>query len=241
MSQNVIRLLNFPQDLAAALEAVILASWPPGLESQGPFGQSYEYKVKGSPFGHFRSQQHVGSVRLLRDVLAFLYSRRWELVAPVLCSRRYTAKDSLIFRQVAAVGAALPPVEWLSLAPAGTDKLRVVYDAPGVRLCGTESDQDHLGVLILSLKKVLQESDYFDKGDWSHDSFVFDLKGRPWQSRGEASVKMRVMLMRLLETMETHGWRLYTAFVHRTGTDELRMLDTWYFVRERGGTGKSDS
>jgi hypothetical protein len=79
---------------------------------------------------------------------------------------------------------------------------------------------------------VLEELDYYDKGGWSHDSFEFEMKGRPWRSRGEASVKMRIMLMRLLETMEGYGWRLYSNFVQRTGSDEDRILDTWYFVRQ---------
>lgn len=237
---NIIRLLHFPQELTSALEAVILASWPLGLESHGPFDQSYEYKVKGSPFGHYRSQQYVGAVRLLRDVLACLHAHNWELVTSVLCSRRYTSKDTLIFHR-RRVDAALPPpapVEWLALAPTGNNKLRVVYDGPGVRLCGgdgdRDNDHDHLGVLIASIRKVLFEMDYFEKGAWSYDSFEFDLKGWPWRSRGAASVKMRVMLVRLLETMAAHGWRLYTTTVLRTGKDDFKILDTWYFVRGRG-------
>ncbi|KAK4239634.1 hypothetical protein C8A03DRAFT_42785 [Achaetomium macrosporum] len=227
---DTIRLLSFPPDITSGLESIILACWPPGLESHGSFGQSYQYKVRGKPFGYYGTQHHVGGFRLLRDVLAFLYSRGWDLVTSLLCSRRYTAKDTLIFRQVVALR---PAVEWLSLAPMGADKLRVVYDADGVRLFGMDSDHDHLGVLISGIKKVLEGLDYFEKGGWSHDSFEFEMKGRPWRSRGEASVKMRIMLMRVLETMEGHGWRLYSNFVQRTGSDEDRILDTWYFVRER--------
>lgn len=235
---DTIRLLHFPEDITSSLHSVILSSWPPGIESNGPFGEAHEYKVKGSPFGYYRSQQYVGGIRLVRDLLAFMYSHSWELVTPLLCSRRYTAKDTLIFRQV-PIGS-LPPVEWLALAPSGSDKLRVIYDADGVKLFGVDADHDHLGSLITAIKKMLEGLDYFEKGDWSHDSFEFDFKGKPWRSRGEASVKMRIMLMRLLETMEGHGWRLHTAIVQRTGTDEHRMLDTWYFVREYGRARRVD-
>ncbi|KAK4123373.1 hypothetical protein N657DRAFT_620203 [Parathielavia appendiculata] len=237
---DTIRLLAFPEVVTSAIESVILASWPPGIDSCGAFEQSYQYKLKGAPFGYFRSQQYVGGIRLVRDVLAFLHSQGWELASSVLCSRRYTAKDTLIFRR-AASGNQLPAVEWMSLAPMGTDKLRVVYDADRVTLGGGESDQDYLGVLITEIKKMLEGLDYFQKGDWSHDLFEFQLKGSPWKSRGEASVKMRVMLMRLLETVEGHGWKLYTTIVQRTGTDEDRILDTWYFVRERGRSWKGDT
>jgi hypothetical protein len=117
----------------------------------------------------------------------------------------------------------------------GKDKLRVVYDADGVRLHGgvDENQHNYLGVVIAGVKKVLEGLGCFGKGDWSHDSFEFELKGTPWRARGEGSVSVRIMLMRLLELMEGHGWRLYAAFVQRTGSDEDRILDTWYFVRER--------
>jgi hypothetical protein len=98
-------------------------------------------------------------------------------------------------------------------------------------------DHDYLGVLVAGVKKVLQEMGCFEKGDWNHDSFEFELKGKPWRSRGEAAGNaVRILLMRLLELAEGHGWRLYATFVQRTGSDEDRILDTWYFVREKGGS-----
>jgi hypothetical protein len=239
---DVLRLLNFPPDLPTALAPIILAAWPPGLQSHNDNASDHssEFKFKGRPFGSSRAQHYVGSVRMMRDVVAFLYARGWDLVTAAMCSRRYTAKDTLIFRQRAAAAAPPPAVEWLALAPMATcwsDKLRVVYDAAGVgvRLFGgVDGAQDHLGLLITAIKNTLQGLECFKKGGWSHDSFEFELKGRPWRSRGEASVKMRIMLARVLETMEAHGWRLYTSFVLRTGSDEERILDTWFFVREKG-------
>ncbi|KAK3898025.1 hypothetical protein C8A05DRAFT_47543 [Staphylotrichum tortipilum] len=247
---NILRLLSFPDSIPAILEPFLQTRWPPGLE--GPrvrFASADEFRLKGSPFGYRHSGEYVGGIRLLRDVLAFLHARGWRLTASLLCSRRYTAKDTLVFRYHPEEVGGLA-VEWLGLAPMGSDKLRVVYDAEGVRReqdadpedqtdtdHDYDHDHDHLGVLIAGVKKTLQGLDYFDKGDWSHDSFEFVLKGKPWRSRGEASVKMRVMLMRLLETMEGYGWKLYATFVQRTSTDEDRILDAWYFVRERERRG----
>lgn len=234
---DIIRLINFPDDINLGLHPVVLAAWPPGLESAGASpsgGGAYEYKTKGKPFGWVSGQQAVGGVRLVRDLLAFLHSRAWELVAPVMCSRRYTAKDTLIFRRRRRQSPAEEEAEWLALAPMGSDRLRVVYDAPDVKLFGgIDARQDHLGVLIAGVKRILEATDWFDKGDWSHDSFEFKLKGWPWCSRGDASVRMRGLLLRLLELMDGHGWRLYTAILQRAGTDDYRMTDTWYFVRER--------
>ncbi|KAH6636281.1 hypothetical protein F5144DRAFT_173647 [Chaetomium tenue] len=237
---DTIRFLNFPASLATVLEPVIVAAWPPGLDSSSPpaGGLSFEYKCKDRPFGYFGTQQHVGGIRLMRDVLAVLYRHGWELVTSVLCSKRYTSKDTLFFRsrsRAGGVAGTVPAVEWLVLAPMRTDKLRLVYDADGE---DSQHDHDHLGLLVAGVKKTLQEMGCFAKGDWSHDSFEFELKGKPWRSRGEAAGNaVRIMMMRLLELIEGHGWRLYGTFVQRTGQDEDRILDTWYFVREKGNKG----
>jgi len=249
---DTIRLLHFPPALATALEPVVLASWPLGLESksQSTAEQSAEFKCKGKPFGYYNMQHKVGGLRLVRDVLTVLHDHGWDLVTSVMCSKRYTAKDTLIFRhrqghqgQPGNRNGAGPSVEWLVLAPMARDKLRVLYDADGVKLHGDPEDdqhRDHLGVLISGIKKTLEGLGCFDKGDWSHDSFEFQLKGKPWRSRGETSVTVRIMLMRLLELMDGYGWRLYATFVQRTGADEDKILDTWYFVRERRRTGTAE-
>lgn len=232
---DTIRLLGFPEEIKSNMESVIASVWQPGIQSNGPCGEAFEFKLKGKPWGYFGSQDAVGGIRLLRDLLALLYNHSWELVTSAICSRRYTAKDTLIFRRTSLPSAVVPaqPVEWLGLATAFYDKIRIVYDAKNNGCPGTEADHDHLGVVIMNLKKMLESLDYFEKGGWSHDSFEFKLKGRPWRSRGEASVKMRLMVLRLLETMESMGWRVYATILQRTGTDEDRMMDTWYFVRTR--------
>jgi hypothetical protein len=213
---------------------VILASWPPGIKTSGPSSDAYDYRVKGRPFGGYGVEQEtVRGIRLLRHLFDFFHGRSWELIAPVLCSTRYTAKDTLIFRQGPATSAFLveprlsPAVEWLALAPMWSKKLRVVYDFMGPRL-------DHIGVLLTNIKRTLQALSAFDKGEWSYDSFEFKLQGEPWYTWAEEeAVKTRIMLMRLLETMEAHGWRHHVAICQHTGQEDGRMMDTWYFVLQR--------
>ncbi|KAL2140809.1 hypothetical protein VTI28DRAFT_3243 [Corynascus sepedonium] len=244
---DTIRLLNFPLSIVTAVEPAILASWPPGVQSQSQdtVELSAEFKLKDKPFGYYHIQQNVGALRLVRDVLAVLHNHDWELVTSVLCSTRCTAKDTLIFRQrrgqiSPARDRGTSPVEWLVLAPLGKNKLRMVYDVNGGRMHGEVDDsqcQDHLGILVTGIKKLLVDLRLFDKGDWSHDSFEVQLKGTPWRSRGEASVTVRIILMKILELMEGHGWRLYVTMVQRSSDDEYRALDTWYFVREKQKLG----
>ncbi|KAJ4304185.1 hypothetical protein N0V88_001797 [Collariella sp. IMI 366227] len=220
-----------PLALTASLERVIRASWPKGIDNHGPSGNAYNFDVKGAPFGYFRSQYHVGGIRLLRDILAFLYANGWAVLSGVQASRRYTDKDVIILRKMDA-----PPrnVEWLALAPMENDRLRVIYDPEGGQKAkAAPGDYDYMGMVVAAIKNILVEMGYFQKGQWEDDSFEFDLQGNPWRASGEECVKMNILLMKLLETMESHGWRLYTNLVQRTGSDEDRILDTLYFTRYR--------
>ncbi|KAL2270339.1 hypothetical protein VTJ83DRAFT_2523 [Remersonia thermophila] len=211
---DTLRLLNLPSDTVSAFEPLILATRGPGIEKQYPSGQAYEYKLKGRPFGTFRAEQLVGGIHRVRAAFALLRRHGWDLSLPVVCSSRYTAKDTLVFRRSPA---ALPEVERFVLAPQATHRLRLIYDG------AAGSGQDPRGHLA---------SLHAAEGGWSRDTLEFVLKGRPWAPRLAESVKVRVLLLRLLATMEEHGWRPYTRLVQRTGRDGFGMPDTWYFVRE---------
>ncbi|KAK3379497.1 hypothetical protein B0T24DRAFT_158898 [Lasiosphaeria ovina] len=233
-----LRFLQFPDDIHANIQPVILATWPLGIQSSGPYAESYQYKLKGKPFGWANEQEVVGGFRVMRNVLAFLHEQSWQLVTPLVCSRKRGAKDTLIFRRRPLDAGPPVPMDWLAVALMGSDKLRVVYDAKDVKLSGgADSDHDHLGVLISGLKKALEAMDCFQKGDWSYDSFEFKLKGRPWLSQGEDVVKSRLLLLRIVETLDSSGWQSCCSVLQRTGNDDFRMADTWYFMRPKTQAG----
>jgi hypothetical protein len=255
-----LRLHQFPASVTQEIADQLRASWPPGIKSEQdlPHG-AHEFKFKGTPFGTFGTQEGVGSRRLIRDVLAFLYARGWTLVVPLSHSQRKGSKDSLVFRQRSiergpglekGEGAAAarvevlvpPPVEWLVIAPAAGDKLRVIYDgslklsggsAVAAAAGGKQHDHDELGVLVQSLKQVLLGMDYFQAGTWSHDSFEFKFKGYPWSAlKDEKRVKVERLLLEVLDVLERFGWRSYATVRHRSDTDDVRKQDTWFFVRD---------
>ena len=261
-----LRLHQFPAPITRSIADQLRASWPPGIQAEQVYARdSYEYKLKGTPFGAFGAQEEVGSRRLVRDVLAFLYARGWTLVTPLSHSRHARSKDSLIFKQRRqtdggkgmgpAGGDVVPPpaVEWLVVAPTGGDRLRVISDGPvrrdvvagrsgsgGIGGNGTtaslakERNHDELGVLVQSIKQVMLGLDYFQSGEWSHDSFEFKLKGYPWSAMGEKTVKVERLLLGIVETLDRFGWRSYATVRQRSDSDDVRKQDTWYFVRDEG-------
>jgi hypothetical protein len=228
-----LRFLQFPEDIYVDAEAVITASWPPGVQAAGPYGNSYQYKLKGRPFGAMSDKEGVGCRRLIRDVLAFLRDHSWVLVTPLICNLRPDAKDTLIFRRLAPDAPLPPPVEWLVVALTRSDRLRIIYDVKNPNPLTADNDHDHLGVLVTSLKKVLEGMELLDKGEYNNDSFEFKFKGMPWNAYGEKTVTTRLMLLRLVETLDSFGWQSHAAVLQRTGTKDIRVADTWYFVRPR--------
>ncbi|KAK4169362.1 hypothetical protein QBC43DRAFT_283818 [Cladorrhinum sp. PSN259] len=234
---DTIRLVSFPQPIIVSIESLIKRTHAGGLQSSGPCGPAFDYKLKGRPFGeHYLLEDYINGIRIVRDIMTLLAENNWELVAQPLCSTRHTAKDTLIFRRREQPKQVVER-EFLALAPMRHDRLRLVYDVEGIELpcSGYEvtPEHGHIASVIAELRQMLFEMDYFDQAHWSYESFEFTLKGAPWRSSGDESIKKGVLLLRLLESMEAVGWRLYTTFVHKTGTDRENNLDTWYFVREK--------
>lgn len=96
---DTIRLLQFPESIYGVIAPLIRDAWPPGIQSERFYGESYDYKLKARPFNAPGDQEAVGSRRLVRDILAFLYRRGWVRATHLNLSRHPTTKDSLIFRQ----------------------------------------------------------------------------------------------------------------------------------------------
>jgi hypothetical protein len=144
-STDKVRLHQFPPSIRQPIAKQIRDSWPPGIQAEHVYAKhAYEYKLRGTPFGTGR--MGLGSRRLIRDVLAYLYARGWVLVTPLSHRRHAGSKDSLVFRQRRVEGAMgvvekglgpegcevviPPPVEWLVIAPTGGDRLKVISDGP---------------------------------------------------------------------------------------------------------------
>lgn len=286
-----LRLIQFPFPLISALSSHFRTLWPAGIQQERIYAiHAYEFKFKGWPFtlsGISGGKEVVAGIRLVRDVLAFLYARGWIVETSMGIERGVGSMDTIVLRQRrkggkrrrvtgtrekeeviegqrvmgAGVGMGVgadggdvvmpPEAEWLVISPEKGDRLRVIYDVlPSSvtnsteieRKEGTEEEvpdmagerhYDEYGKMIEALKGALTEVDYFQSGTFGERSYEFKLKGWPWSEIGEKTVKVRRLVLKIIETLEGFGWRSYTT-LQRRGAEKVRGLDTWFFVREKG-------
>jgi hypothetical protein len=87
--------------------------------------------------------------------------------------------------------------------------------------------------LLKALALTLQQHGLLEGTEVNHDLQQFKLKGSPWWALGTNTVTQRLILLRLLDTFDKFGWRVYGTMRQRTQVNDQHKLDTWYFVRAK--------
>lgn len=248
-----IRFLHFPEEIYRKAEAVLIRSWPPGIQAEACYGGAYEYRLRGRPWGTFGKVEAIGSRELLRSVLAYLYDRGWVLTTSINLSEKVRSKDTLLFKKTGdddqgsdcgsvdcgspltpSPSSALPPVDWMVVQFSHANR---------IFLHGHEAED-----LIAGFRALLTRLALLEKGEWSNDAYEFSLKGTPWRQHGEKSMRTRVLLLEIAEELDRHGWQSYGTIRQRTDTDDWKVCDSWYLIRpvtggdvERSGSSGSGS
>ena len=113
-----------------------------------------------------------------------------------------------------------PPASrsWLSLSFYAGDKM-ILVDADSA-LC--QSMVQALGSRVQRHRSI------------GINAFEFKFVGYPWRASGEETVQMRIMLITLLEVLETHGYSLYTSVAIDAGpaSDHSSSCDAWVCCRD---------
>jgi hypothetical protein len=213
-----IRLLQFPQSDIVAIRAVIKRSWIKGIQNEGTYSSSYEFKLFGNPWNG-QGNEAITSRIVLREVFAYLYSVGWILHASTDVSKKEFDKDTLIFRK-----QQHPPPEsnWISISFNETDKLRLIGAAKELIAA--------FGVLLKNMR--LLQGEYWK--DQRNNAWEFKINGRPWRAFGEETVTTRLLVLKLLETLEKQGWSLYLSVDQSNGHgNQTSETDSWFCVRDK--------
>jgi len=209
-------MMQFPPEDISAIRDIIKRSWSKGLQAQGPYSASYEFKLYGNPW-HGQGSDAIPARIIMREILSYLFSQGWILHVNTDVSKSEFDTDSLIFRKQQS---SPPSSEWVAISFNQNDRLRLI-GAPQGLLADVR--------VLLKEMKLLQAENWKDR---NLDAWEYKLHGRPWFATGEDTIKTRVLLLRLLETLERKGWSVYASIDQSTRGAGLET-DSWYIIRDK--------
>jgi hypothetical protein len=215
--EDRLRFLRFPDPIITLCRSSILSTWPAGIQEERPYASSHEMKLNGYPWRGY-GKEAAEARRLMKRLLATLYAEGWVLCVNTDISKTATDKDTLLFCYQSP-----PPArqDWAAIAFSRIDRLRFI-DFP------SPSTSPLLSTLAARLGK-----EWIDKQvEYAPGVQEFKLNGYPWQATGKDTMRVRELLMVLVETLEEEGWSVY-ASIDQKGSGEAEC-DTWFCCRVKG-------
>jgi hypothetical protein len=212
---DCIRILQFPQKDIDALRGVIKQLWAKGIKKERLFYSScYEFKLRGYPWNgsSWTGSESIPSRILMREIFAYLFSVGWILHA--------SNNDTLIFRQQQT---SPPECDWISITFDRDDRLRLI---------GASTELIALFRDMLKSMGLLQDEFWKEK---ENNAWEFKIKGRPWSFFREDMVKGSLLLLRIVETLETHGWSLYSNTRRNLfgQSGAISFSNGWFCVKDK--------
>ncbi|KAF4970076.1 hypothetical protein FSARC_2822 [Fusarium sarcochroum] len=207
-----IRLIKFSETEVLAVKEVIKARWQPGLVQTRPYGESKEIQVRGSPWS-YKSDGNDDARRLILAILERLFDMGWVMQGAMDITRKSESKDSLIFRKQDPIP---PPCDWICISFDSSDKLKIV-DSPPKDL--TEAILKTFGNAV-------------GRREIAPNRVKIHIPGMPWKPSGTDTIKTRIILLRLIETLEMCGFTIY-ATIGSKGEDEEGAADILICQRQK--------
>lgn len=134
-------------------------------------------------------------------------------------SKKERDKDTLVFRKQQHPP---PESEWISISFNQRDRLRLIG-----------ADEELTAAFRAMLKGMHKLQDEFWK-DKILNTWEFKLHGTPWWASGEETMMTRMLVLKMLETLERQGWSLYASIDQNQSGDNVSETDSWFCVREKG-------
>lgn len=208
-----IRFMQFPAETLAGVRDVITRSYKPGIQDERPYAGSHEIKLKGYPWESIGTYSTSSRV-MMRELFSYLYSAGWIVHQTVDLSKVQFDKDTIIFRK-----QPVPPPQscWFAMSFNYNDRIRLI---------GADRD------LIGAFQGLLKSMNLYQSETWKEtDAFEFKLRGYPWMPTGEATMSMRLLILRMLELLEMNGWSIYASVDQSNAAANSSEADSWYLVK----------
>ena len=212
-----IRFIGFPDDITNSARATIAHSWPRGISWERFYAGSYEFKLHGRPWDG-KAESGIFARRLVRNLLASLYSAGWVMIFSTDVSKKARDKDTFIFRHQSPPP---PPAEWISIAFSNYNKIRLI-DAP----------PDLAWALDRSISVARAPRPMYE---YSPGVAELLLNSFYWLAQGSTTMHARQLLLQLVLTLEEHGFTVYASVDQKnTYQDDRSETDTWHLCRPTG-------
>lgn len=227
-----IRMLHFPASTIEAVRKVIIANWRRGIQAVRPYAGSYEFKLRGNPWSvnvNPRSgpdtadptDEAMAAVRLMKCVLEALYNEGWALYTSTNCLNKEYGKDTSIFRFQECKARC----EWMSVAFVRGNYLRFL-DAP----------QELVTSSLENLRLEVQSH------GWPSPVGIYSVKmvGCPWSPNGKQTMQTRLLLLKLIEGLDRHGFTMYASINQFAKGPGSREAEVWHCCRKVGSSSSSE-
>ncbi|GKU05674.1 hypothetical protein FLAG1_08577 [Fusarium langsethiae] len=178
-----IRLINFTQVEVEAVKQVVKTRWKPGLVQTRPYGESTEVWVRGRPWAN-DSNGNDDARRLILWILETLFDLGWVMQCSLDITRKSDSKDTLIFRKQ---DPTPPPCDWICISFDNSDKLKIVDSPP----------KDLTDAILQTFGRDVRRREI------TAEKFKIHLGIQPWEPSGTDTVTTRLLLLRLVETLES--------------------------------------
>ena len=210
-SSDDLRFLSFPPQVIDQCRNTILGVWRGGIQREGMYGNSQEFKLSGYPWSAM-GLDAMEARRLIAALLGTLHSMGWVLSLNTDVSKSPSDKDTLLFRYKSPAPA---PCDWSIISFSRSDKIRLV-DA------GPELNQAFLARLGQEwVNKVSQYAPGIQE---------IKLHGYPWSAGGKETMRVRGLLLTMLGILEEEGWIVYASIDQSmSGGENTSETDTVSF------------
>jgi hypothetical protein len=209
---DCLQTMQLPQKDIDGLRGVIKESWPKGIQKEQLLNSScYEFKLHGNPWScsPWSTNEVITHRIITREIFAYLFSAGWVLQS--------SSSGIFIYRQQQTPS---PECDWISLTWHGSDRLRLI--GASTELIATFRD-------MLKGMELLQDECWLEE---ESNAWEFKIKGYPWWFVPEGISRSLLLLLRIMETLDTHGWSLFSDT--RRCTPETIISNGWYCVKAKG-------
>ncbi|KAH8930468.1 hypothetical protein BT69DRAFT_1210360 [Atractiella rhizophila] len=213
-STDKLRLCGFTKDTINAVNETVKRAWGRGIQRQGLYEGTWEWKLSGNPW-YGQGSEAISARRLIIHVLTTLSSEGWILHASCDLTKKARDKDTMFFR-------AAPHVHriFFSISFNESDKVRII-DSPSDAVTAAFT------AAIQTWSYGIQESRMKEP-----DTFQMKLRKNPWwTSDGEQVVRSKLLACNILSAMDNAGYELVGSVDMSYGAgDTAPDLDTWFFA-----------